>query len=132
MSRIMPLQAGADQQFTVVLDNNEWNFTIKEAKGIMAVSISRNGETLISNVRAVAAMRLLGSLYQEQGNFIFTTLNNELPDYKMFGTSQFLVYYSPEELEEIRTPLPFPITAADFDPTGGLPLRFKPQGYTLA
>jgi hypothetical protein len=36
------------------------------------------------------------------------------------------------ELEVIRQSPPAIITASDFDPNGALPLRFMPEGYTLA
>jgi len=44
------------------------------------------------------------------------------------------VFLEQTEIEEFRVPLSSLtlITADDFDPNGALPLRFAPQGYTVA
>lgn len=130
--KLIPLKTVANQQFSIVLDNNQWNFTLKSTNGVIAATIELNGIMLVQNLRAVALMRLLPSRYQEAGNFFFSTLNDALPDYTQFGISQRLLYISAAELASIRAPNPLPITVADFNAEGGLPLRFAPQGYTLA
>lgn len=121
-----------NQSLTVVLDNNQWVITIKETNGCMSVSLSKNGVAIISNMRVVANTKIIPSKYEEDGNFVFLSSTQNLPDYTQFGITQTLVYASAAELVEIRTPDTPPITAGEFDPLGALPLRFAPQGYTLA
>jgi hypothetical protein len=130
MPQTIPIQALPNQEFTVVLDSNTWDFTIRETNAVMSVTLVLNGTTDIENLRAVAGMRVIPSQYEEAGNFIFSTQNYALPDYTQFGISQNLLYYSAMELAAIRVPTPVPITAAWFNPIAALPLRFQPIGYT--
>lgn len=129
MTQQVPIQALPNQQFSITLDNNIWDFTIKATGGVMSVSLGRNGVPIVDNIRAVAGMRLIPSKYEEAGNFVFYTQNFELPDYTQFNVSQSLIYYSAVELAAIRNPVRPPITASYFNGIAALPLRFRPQGY---
>lgn len=133
MQRI-PLEAIPNQTFTAVLNDNSWDITIKTAKDITAVTISLNNELIISNARAVSNTLLIPSRYQElkSGNFLFLTKDYQLPIYTEFGLTQRLIYVTNDELEAARQPVGYPITESVFDPIADLPLRFKPQGYTIA
>lgn len=128
----IPLKAIPNQAFNSLLDNNSWDFVIRSTNGVMSVTLSLNSELVIDNMRAVAGSFVIPSLYQEAGNFIFITANNQLPDYRLFGITQSLIYASADELAVLRTPAAPPITEAYFNPIAALPLRFKPQGYVLA
>lgn len=134
----VPLQQLPNQTFSVTLDGNLYDITIKAAENIMSVSFLRNGADIIDNVRAVAAGALIQGQYQEAGNFLFLTANNQLPDYNQFGLTQSLLYFSAAELAAFRTPptaaspLVPTVTEAFFNPIAALPLRFAPQGYTEA
>lgn len=130
----IPLQPIPNQSFTIVLDDNSWDISLRTAKDITAVSLSLNNEVLLSNIRAVANSLIIPYRYKElkSGNFLFLTKNFELPFYTQFGLTQKLVYVSNAELEDARLPLGYPITQSVFDPNGDVPLRFKPQGYVLA
>lgn len=126
----IPIAAIPNQQFSVVLDNNQWQISLKTASGITAVSLTLNGTPVISGIRAAANMKVIPSLYEESGNFAFICADQNLPYYTLFGVTQMLVYFSPDELATIRVGTPSKITAAYFDPLGALPLRFIPVGYT--
>lgn len=128
----VPIQAIPNQQFSIVLDNNSWNFVIKETNGVMSVSLALNGDQVLDNARAVGGSFIIPSKYEESGNFIFLTTNNQLPEYAQFNVNQSLVYVTAAELAVFRTKPTPPITAADFNPIAALPLRFSPQGYVLA
>jgi hypothetical protein len=125
----VPIQGLPNQQFSITLDNNIWDFSIKATNGVMSVSLGLNGGQVIENMRAVAGMRLIPSRYEEAGNFVFYTQNFDLPDYTQFNISQSLIYYSAAELAVIRNPVRPPITASYFNGIAALPLRFRPQGY---
>jgi len=125
------LQAIPNQAFAVVLDNNQWAFTLKATNGVMSVSITLNNVAILDSIRAVANGLIIPYKYLESGNFMFLTQNFQLPDYMQFGITQQLIYISAAELAVLRIPTPPPITAADFSPIAPLPLRFKPQGYTV-
>lgn len=130
--QLIPLQAIPSQAFSIVLDDVRWDVKIKTANTSVAVTLTRDGVLVIENLRAVAGMRIIPSKYQEDGNFVIVTTNFEIPEYAKFGVSQYLVYASAAELEELRVqPSPYWVEG-DFDPIAALPLRFKPQGYVLA
>jgi hypothetical protein len=130
MPQQIAIGALPNQEFTIVLDNNQWDLTLKSTLGIIAASLTLNGNIVIQGTRCVANQLIIPSIYQESGNFLFLTQNFQLPNYTQFGITQFLVYVSAQELATFRQPITPPITAADFNPAGGLPLRFAPQGYT--
>lgn len=130
--RVIPLSAIPNQQLSVILDNNQWDIVIRDVNGAIAVSLTKNSVVIAENARAVAGMKILQSEYQEDGNFAIIPNNQTVPDYTQFGVTQFLVYISPAELDVPLSPPPDRVTADYFDPMGGLPLRFAPQGYVQA
>lgn len=128
--QVLPIKTLPNQQLSVILDNNQWDITIRSVNGAIAVSLSKNSQIVVLNARAVAGMRILQSAYQEDGNFAIISNNQGVPDYIQFGVTQFLVYISPAELDVSFAPPLDRIPASYFDPLGGLPLRFAPQGYS--
>ncbi len=130
--QILPLQAIPNQELSTVLDGNQWDISIKLVNGAIAVSLTLNGADLIDNARAVAGMRIIQSVYQQNGNFAIISTNQTVPDYTQFGTTQFLIYISVAELTVSLSPPLTDIPAAYFDPIAPLPLRFAPKGYILA
>ena len=132
MPQQIPIQAIPNQEFTVSLNNNSWDITLKTTAGQISASLSLNNTVILSNARCVSGMRIIPSQYEENGNFIFSTQNFQLPNYEQFNLTQFLLYFSAAELAAIRVLTPQPITAAYFNQIAALPLRFSPQGYLPA
>ena len=129
MPQQIPIQSVPNQEFSVVLDGNLWDIVVKATNGVTSVSLTLNGIAVIDNLHAAANMRLIPSQYEEAGNFAFLTANFQLPNYEQFNLTQSLLYFSAAELVALRTPPTPPVAAAFFNPVGGLPLRFAPQGY---
>ncbi len=125
----IPLQAVPTQSFSVILDGNQWDWRIELVNDAIAVSILRNGTLIINGLNIVGGMRIIPSEYEEAGNFVLVTMNQQIPDYTKFGTGQQLIYLSAEELSAIRVPPPPVLTTIYFDPNAALPLRIFPQGY---
>ena len=125
----IPIQALPNQSFSVILDGNQWDWTIELVNDAIAVTLALNGNTVISGLNIVGGMRIIPSEYEEAGNFVLVTLNQQVPDYTQFGTGQNLIYLSAVELDAIRVPPPPILTDAYFDPNAALPLRIFPQGY---
>ena len=98
----IPLQAIPNQLITVNLNDNVYNITIKEARGIMASSIVINNELIQEGIRIESGYPLIPYLYQEIGNFILLTMDFEYPYYTNFGITQFLIFANQSELEQIR------------------------------
>lgn len=102
MTQIIPVQAVANQRLTTTFDNDRYELTIKEINGVMGVTVVRNAVAVYTNIRIVAGGPIIPYRYQETGNFIFETQNNEIPYYTKFGDTQFLIYASPDELARFR------------------------------
>jgi hypothetical protein len=125
----IPLQALPNQEFSIILDNNNWDMTFKTVGQVTTCSLVLNGEDLLDNALCVSGFWVIPSIYQEAGNFFFVAQAFQLPAYPQFGSSQYLIYASPSDLAALRAPVPPPVTAAQFNPIAALPLRFSPQGY---
>lgn len=90
-----------NQSFSIRLDNQRYDFVLKETRGVMSVSIARDDIQLLSNCRVCAGTPLLPYKFQEEGNFMLLTEDEDLPDWTQFGVTQSLVYLSIAEVEEI-------------------------------
>jgi hypothetical protein len=100
--RNIQLQRIPNQSFTVRLDNDIYNISIKECSGIMSVSIIRNNIVIQTGVRAVSGNFLIDYDYLEKGNFFIETQNDEYPHYSQFEITQFLNFASAEEIEAAK------------------------------
>lgn len=91
-----------NQSFSIRLDSRFYNITLKSTNGVMAATVVRDDVIIEEGMRLVGGGLMLPYKYQENGNFLLTTMNDELPDYLQFGITQFLIYASPAELEVLR------------------------------
>lgn len=105
----IPLNNIANQNFQIVLDNNQYDITLKSCRNsgaigveVMAITIIRNNEIIVSGFRCVPSYPLIPYKYLQEGNFVFLTQNDMYPDWRLFGVNQYLIYISPTELENIR------------------------------
>ena len=96
------ISALPNQSLTIQIDSRLYVISIREANGVMSVSITRDGEVVVSNMRATAGTPLLPYQYQEKGNFIIITEGGALPYYEQFGITQFMLYVTPAELAAYR------------------------------
>lgn len=92
----------ANQALSIQLDERFYEIELREANGVMAATITRDGVTIVSNIRVTAGTPLLPYRYQEAGNFIMTTDGEAIPYWDQFGVTQFLVYLSADELAAYR------------------------------
>lgn len=101
--REIPISAVPGQTLTLTQGNDRYQITLKEARGVMACDVSANGTDLVRGSRVLAGEMLIPYLYLEiGGNFILSTVADELPDWQQFGLSQFLYFLPSDELEVIR------------------------------
>lgn len=101
--RQIPLQAVPNQSLSFTLDDNRWQITVKQAVTSMIMDISINDVVVISGVRIpgddfIIPYRYIGV---RQGNLMLTTQQDLLPDWTLFGQTQQLFYWSPEEMEAL-------------------------------
>jgi hypothetical protein len=99
------------QSFTIQLEECQYSFVVRSVNandndsGIIAVDILQNNIPIVTGNRAVAGYFLMPYRYQEDddcGNFVFFTLNDDLPDYTQFGITQSLIYFTKQELQDAR------------------------------
>ncbi len=104
MASIIPIDPVPNQSFSITLDNNRYVIALNYGANIMSATIRRNDETVVSGQRCCAEQLIFPYKYLEakSGNFIFQTENDELPNYQLFGATQFLIYIPNSELEELR------------------------------
>lgn len=91
-----------NQSLTIQLDERRYVIDLREANGVMSATITRDGVTIVSNIRVTAGTPLLPYRYQEAGNFIMTTDGEAIPYWDQFSVTQFLVYVTPAELAAYR------------------------------
>lgn len=90
-----------NQSFTTTLDGVLYNMRIFLVQNIMCCDLSINGVVVLTSMRLVSGAPIIPYRYLINGNFIITTLNDELPNYEEFNSTQFLVYFTQAELEAI-------------------------------
>lgn len=93
----IPLAAEPNQEFTVRLDDTRYDLRLKEANGVMVADVTIDDVVTITGTRVLAGEFVIPYLYMARGNFLLLTNGDELPDWREFGSSQSLVYMSPEE-----------------------------------
>lgn len=98
----IPLQAIPNQTLSIQVSANRWDLAIKEINGLMAMDFILNDVVLTLGVRMMPNEPLLiYAPYAQEGNFVLLTEEDEYPYYKLFGTSQSLIYASPTEITDI-------------------------------
>lgn len=88
-----------NQKFSVNTDSGSLDIELRTVDGIMLMSISRNGTSIVNSIRVAPNVLLMKYRYlQEQyGDFIFTTTGNEYPYFENFNNANKLYWLSYEE-----------------------------------
>jgi hypothetical protein len=104
MPTLVPLDQLPNQSLQMILGGNRFDFTLKKTVEVMVIDISRNEELIVQGMRCLPETPLMPYLYQEDfsGNFYFTTHDDNFPDYFEFGVTQYLWFFSNDELVELR------------------------------
>lgn len=108
MPTIVPLEAIPNQQLTIRLDDLRYTIRLNSvAESCCCATIDINGTTVLAGSRCVAGTLLIPYPYLEGegGNFLFDTPNDVIPAYEEFGITQQLLYFTNEELRELRASL---------------------------
>lgn len=100
--RIIPISAVANQSFSVQLEGNRWDITLKAARSTMIADIKLNDEQILSGSRIVAGTPIIPYRFlQGSGNFILLTDSEDIPAWQRFGIDQQLIYGTFDELSSI-------------------------------
>ena len=85
------------------LGGNDYALSIYSIDGHMAYDLSIDSQNIVSGFKLANDIPLLPYRYQEvNGNLLLSLPDDELPDYKRFGSSQYLYYLSESEITEYR------------------------------
>ena len=96
----IPLQAIPNQNLKYQAEDELYDITIRTTKYATHISISRDDEAIISNQILIPNSLVMRYNYDvTNGNFIFESMQDNLPDYNKFGVTQFLYYVDNSELE---------------------------------
>lgn len=102
MQRI-PLDTVPNQNVILTLEGVRYSLTLKESySGGMLCTVVRENEELVSNIVCVFGTPILPYPYNEKGNFVFLTTNDDLPRWREFGANHFLFYLTSEEVEGLE------------------------------
>lgn len=101
--RQIPLQSVPNQSLSFTQDENRWEVTIKQAVTSMIADVTINDVRVISGVRIPGDEFILPYTYMGvlQGNLMLTTQQELLPDWNLFGQTQQLFYWTPDEMKAL-------------------------------
>ena len=104
MSFIIPIDILPNQKLSVTLEGFRFDISLKSTDTSTLVTIARDDELLIENIRSLGGTFLIPFEYLEgdAGNFFFEVQNEEIIYFTNFGITQRLIYLTAEEVEEIR------------------------------
>jgi|SRR6185295_1602267 len=98
---VLPLEAIPNQSFTCTINDDFYNFTIKEANGVMSCTIYINNNLIQQNIRMSSGYFLINYryLWNDFGNFFMVTNEDDYPYYTNFGVDQYLIYITTQEID---------------------------------
>ena len=101
MPSIIELQNIRSQRITVRLDGLQHELRIYSTNDGMSFDLIRENEIVLQGQRVVLGTPLIPYQYISQGNFIIISNGEQIPDFRLFGESQELIYFSAEELTNV-------------------------------
>ena len=100
---LITIDALPSQSFTVTLGGNNYEIKIYSIDGHMSYDLSANSVQIITGFKMVNDIPLLVYPHQElNGNILLQVSEDQIPDYKKFGLSQFLYYLTEDETTAYR------------------------------
>ena len=92
------LQRLRSQQLAINLEGVQHSIRVYETNNGMAVDLERDGNLVFNGLRLVNGELLIPFEYLEFGNFLLISTDNCLADYRNFGETQNLIYFTASEL----------------------------------
>lgn len=88
-----------NQELSVSIDNSFFTIRLSSRSASTFIDILRGEEEISLGQRLVAGAAVVQAMYLlPEGNFVLTTLDGDVTDWKKFGSTQFLYYFSKEEV----------------------------------
>ena len=99
--RLINLQNIPNQSFSITLNNVDYRIAVRTIQDLTFISVWKNGEVLFYNQICVPNGFVDPYKYiSENGKIFFKCLDDEYPNYKSFGVTQWLYYLTAEEVAE--------------------------------
>lgn len=99
--QLIDLQNVPNQAFSITLNNVNYRFAVRTIQDLTFISVWRNDEVLFYNQICVPNGFIDPYNYvSDNGKIFFRCLDEEYPNYKRFGITQWLYYMTKEEVEE--------------------------------
>lgn len=89
-----------NQQLSFEYGGDRYTLRLSACFGCMSCDVYINDALIVAGVRVVAGAPIIPAVYQfyGKGNFAILTDDDEIPYYDQFGTTQFLIFITPEEI----------------------------------
>lgn len=103
MPTIIAIAKLPNQSLDIELTGLNLLLTLKASTDGLLVTMQQNDFIIIEGLRVVVNSPVLQSayLFNQYGNMILVSDNDELPNYRNFGDSQRLLWYSPLEINAL-------------------------------
>ena len=100
MAEDVQLEQIPNQSFLLLVEEDLYIITLRTISTETYVTLLRNGEKLVDSIKAMPNQNILLYNYQfnEHGNFVFTSLDDEYPLFSNFGVSTFFQYVTKQEV----------------------------------
>lgn len=100
---VVPLKNMPNFSFSVLLDGLDYRVAIRTIQELTYMSVWIGGELLFYNQLCTPNNWVnVYNYISVNGKFFFKCLDNEYPNYKSFGITQSLIFYSKEEVEKLN------------------------------
>lgn len=98
--QIIPLQNIPNQVFSITLNEVDYRIALRTIQGFTLISVWQNGDILFYNQLCVPNSFVNPYDYVSQnGKLYFRCLDDEYPNYNLFGNTQQLYFLTPDEVK---------------------------------
>lgn len=103
MVQLINLATEANQSFSMILDSHRYEMTIRSSFSGILADLAVDGMVVMAGMRILPKEPIAPYHYMTSGNFVLLTEQDQLPDFREFGITQFLFYVDKETLTKIQT-----------------------------
>lgn len=96
----IPLSNIPNQQISYEYGGDRYTLRLCACFECMSADVYINDALVVAGARVVAGDFIVPSYYQfyKKGNFAILTDNDEIPYYDQFGVTQYLMFFTPDEI----------------------------------
>lgn len=99
MAFTIPLSATPNQALSVTLEGAFYELSLQSVGDTIAITIIRDSVIILSGWRITPGNPLIPFKYLTASNFVWISLDEQLPNYELIGVTQTLVFLTADEVE---------------------------------